>query len=109
MNTTQPLVDVPWNCATSAGRYSRDDAKMTGMTPAWFTLIGMYVLVPPYCRRPIIRFAYWTGTRRWDCSTNTTAATITRPTAITIRNAAQPLAALMAHRAVGKLAAIWVK
>jgi hypothetical protein len=32
---------LPWNWATSAGRYSSDEAKMTGMTPAMFTLIGM--------------------------------------------------------------------
>ena len=35
------------NCAISAGMYSSDDAKMTGTTPAMFTLIGMYVFVPP--------------------------------------------------------------
>ncbi len=37
---------------------------MTGMTPAWFTLSGRYVVVPPYILRPIIRFAYCTGSRR---------------------------------------------
>ncbi len=36
---------------------------MTGMTPAWLTFSGMYVVAPPYIRRPIIRFAYWTGMR----------------------------------------------
>ncbi|CNL10230.1 Uncharacterised protein [Mycobacterium tuberculosis] len=35
------------NWAMSAGMYSSDDAKMTGITPAMFTLIGMYVFVPP--------------------------------------------------------------
>ena len=29
------------NCAMSAGRYSSDEAKMTGTTPAMLTLIGM--------------------------------------------------------------------
>ncbi len=29
------------NCATSIGMYSSDEAKMTGITPAMFTLIGM--------------------------------------------------------------------
>ena len=29
------------NCAMSDGRYSSDEAKMTGMTPAMLTLIGM--------------------------------------------------------------------
>ena len=57
---------------------------MTGMTPAMFTLIGMYVLVPPYILRPIMRLAYCTGTRRWDCSTKTTSAMMTRPIAITM-------------------------
>jgi hypothetical protein len=37
---------------------------MTGMTPAWLTFNGRYVDVPPYMRRPTIRFAYWTGMRR---------------------------------------------
>ncbi len=36
---------------------------MTGMTPAMLSFNGMYVVVPPYILRPIIRFAYWTGTR----------------------------------------------
>ena len=38
------------NCAIRMpGRYMSEDAKMTGMTPAMFTLIGMYVLLPPRC------------------------------------------------------------
>ena len=49
---------------------------MTGMTPAWLTFSGMYVEVPPYIRRPIMRFAYCTGIRRWACSMKTTAAMI---------------------------------
>ena len=47
---------------------------MTGTTPAMLTLIGMYVFVPPYVRRPTMRLAYCTGMRRCDCSTNTTSA-----------------------------------
>ena len=34
---------APWlllSVTKRTGRYSIDDAKMTGMTPAWFTLIG---------------------------------------------------------------------
>ncbi len=50
---------------------------MTGMTPAWLTFSGMYVLVPPYMRRPIIRLAYCTGMRRCACSTNTTSVITT--------------------------------
>src|SRR5262249_3057093 len=49
-----------------------DDAKITGMTPAWLTFSGKYVEVPPYMRRPTMRLAYCTGMRRWPCSTNTT-------------------------------------
>ena len=45
---------------------------MTGITPAWLTLSGRYVEVPPYMRRPTMRLAYCTGIRRWPCSTNTT-------------------------------------
>ena len=41
-----------------------DEAKITGMTPAMFTLRGMKVLVPPIMRRPTTRLAYCTGTRR---------------------------------------------
>ena len=49
-----------------------DDAKITGITPAWLTFSGRYVDVPPYILRPTIRLAYCTGMRRWPCSTNTT-------------------------------------
>ena len=31
----------PNSWAASCGMYSSDEAKMTGMTPAWFTLSGM--------------------------------------------------------------------
>ena len=48
----------------------------TGMTPAWFTLIGMYVDVPPYIFRPTMRLAYCTGMRRCACSTYTTPLSI---------------------------------
>ena len=51
-----------------------DDAKMTGMTPPVFTFSGMCVLAPPYIRRPTMRRAYCTVTRRWPRSTKTTAA-----------------------------------
>ena len=35
------LLWLPNSETASSGRYSRLDAKMTGMTPAWFTFIGM--------------------------------------------------------------------
>ena len=55
-----------WNIVASvAGNARIDDAKMTGMTPPVFTLSGMCVLDPPYIRRPTIRLAYCTVTRRW--------------------------------------------
>ena len=37
---------------------------MTGITPAWFTLIGRKWRCPPYTRRPRMSFAYWTGILR---------------------------------------------
>src|ERR687892_507235 len=56
-----------------------------------------------------MRLAYWTGIRRWDCSTNTTSATTTRPTRETIVKVAQPRVCWMAHSALGNVAMIWVK
>ncbi len=50
---------------------------MTGMTPAWLTLSGRYVEVPPYILRPTMRLAYCTGMRRCPpCSTKTTPMTM---------------------------------
>src|SRR6478735_3702166 len=97
------------NCAMSAGMYSSDEAKMTGTTPAMLTLIGMYVDVPPYMRRPTMRLAYCTGMRRWDCSTKTTAAMTNMPRMMMSRNVPQPLFSLMAHSEPGKPAAMDVK
>ena len=62
--------------ARSCGKYRTDTAKMIGITPAWFTFSGMYVLWPPIMRRPTTRFAYCTGIRRCPCSMNTTATMI---------------------------------
>ena len=73
---------LPKSDTASSGMYSRLEAKITGMTPAWFTFIGMYVDVPPYIRRPTIRLAYCTGMRRWACSMKTTNATTTMMTMI---------------------------
>ncbi len=82
---------------------------MTGMTPAWLTFNGRYVDVPPYMRRPIMRFAYCTGMRRCACSTNTMAAMMTAPTTITIKKMNRPLVCRMLLSSAGKRAAIWVK
>ncbi len=60
-------------------------------------------------RRPTMRLAYCTGTRRWACSTNTTATTTAIPRASTTRNVAQPRSCWMLHKAAGKLATTDVK
>src|SRR5450756_1357733 len=63
------------NWAKVGGMSMTDEAKMTGMTPAMFTLRGMYVLAPPSMRRPTTRFAYCTGTRRSPVVIQMTATT----------------------------------
>ena len=65
--------------------------------------------MPPYWRRPIIRLAYWTGTRRWACSTKTTATTSATPMAMTAANVAAPLVFWIAHSWEGNVAMIEVK
>ena len=40
-------------------------AKMTGMTPAWFTRSGRNWRVPPKTRRPRTCLADCVGMRRW--------------------------------------------
>ena len=42
-------------------------AKITGITPAVFTLMGIWVDWPPYTFRPTMRLAYWTRMRRCAC------------------------------------------
>ena len=64
---------------------------MTGMTPAWLTLSGMYVELPPNILRPTIRRAYCTGIRRCACSMKMTAAMITSPITTTMPKTHQPL------------------
>ncbi len=56
-----------------------------------------------------MRLAYWTGMRRWDCSTNTTAAITRMPTAITMTKMFGPCATAMAHSAEGNVAAMETK
>ena len=82
---------------------------MTGMTPAWFTLSGMYVELPPNILRPTIRRAYCTGIRRWACSMKMTAAMISRPITTTMPKTHQPFAFCTAHSEDGKPATTWVK
>ncbi len=79
------------------------------MTPAWFTLSGMYVEVPPYTRRPIMRFAYCTGMRRWACSMNTTPVMMRTPMASTKMKTHQPRFSLICQPSDGSRAAIEVK
>ena len=73
--TARPQEPASNIIAIVAGNARMDEAKMTGMTPPVFTFKGMCVLVPPYCRRPMTRFAYCTVTRRWPRSTKMIAAT----------------------------------
>ena len=56
-----------------------------------------------------MRLAYCTGMRRCDCSTNTTSATTTMPTASTRRKTSKPRDCQIAHIDAGKAAAIEVK
>ena len=71
--------------------YSSEEAKMTGMTPAWFTFSGMYVEVPPYIRRPTIRLAYWIGIRRCACSISAMNAISATAMIITMAKVSAPL------------------
>src|SRR5271170_1062291 len=50
---------------TKDGKMRRLEAKMIGMTPAWFTFSGRYWRVPPKTRRPRTCLADWVGIRRW--------------------------------------------
>jgi len=63
-----------WNMpAIVAGNARIDDAKMTGMTRPCH-LERMWVLDPPYIRRPTTRLAYCTVTRRLPRSMKMIAA-----------------------------------
>src|SRR5215472_2911771 len=89
--------------------YSSDEAKMTGMTPAWLILSGMYVDVPPYIRRPIIRLAYWIGIRRCACSISATKAMMATPMISTSTKTYLGLFSQMSWSWPGTTAMIWVK
>ena len=72
------------NAPTVAGSMAMDWAKMMGMTPLMFTLMGMWVDWPPYIFRPTTRLAYWTGRRRSELEMNTISTTsASRPRTIT--------------------------
>ena len=67
-----------------AGIMAMDWAKMMGMTPPIFTLMGMWVDWPPYIFRPTTRLAYWTGRRRSELEMNTIRTTrASMPTTMT--------------------------
>src|SRR6476646_7423221 len=104
MKTDQPEVLLALNCVAMAGRYSSEDAKITGMTPAWLTLSGMYVEEPPNILRPTMRRAYCTGIRRCACSMKMTAAMSTRPIARIRAKTHQPRETRTAQRLAGKVA-----
>src|SRR5215471_19484829 len=89
--------------------YSRLEAKMTGITPAWLTFIGMYVEVPPYIRRPTIRLAYCTGMRRCACSMNTMPVKTTTTTATDSTEVNGPLVWKMVNISPGMTAMTCVK
>ncbi|SIM41756.1 Uncharacterised protein [Mycobacteroides abscessus subsp. abscessus] len=82
---------------------------MTGITPAWLTFSGKYVEVPPYIRRPTMRLAYWTGMRRWPCSTNTTPTTISSAATQTAAKVTPPRLSRMVLPSAGMRAAIPAK
>src|SRR5690606_25231018 len=109
MNRTHQESWLPDSWVSSCGRYSSDDPKITGMTPAWFTFNGKYVEVPPYIRRPIIRLAYCTGIRRWACSMNTTVAKTATANAHTTPNTSGPCWLKMLTPSAGTRDAIEVK
>ena len=90
--------DPPASSAMVGGRIVMEAAKMTGITPAMFTRIGMYVVPPDVMRRPTCRLAYWIGMRRTPSFTKTmpsTMATAMMPmiTAVTGGSPSQPRSA----------------
>ena len=74
----------------SRGKYSTEAAKMMGTTPPVLSFIGMYVLWPPYIRRPTTLLANVTGMRRWHISTNTIATRNTSASSTRNANLAPP-------------------
>src|ERR1700744_6084395 len=91
------------------GKYSTELAKMIGTTPPVFTFIGMYVLWPPYMRRPTTRLAKVTGMRRWPCSMNTMATSRINEMMMMTTNLATPASCRMALPPDGMVATTLVK
>ena len=54
-------------------------AKMMGITPVLFSLMGSVEFCPPYIFRPTTFFAYCTGRRRSELVINTMSITIRIP------------------------------
>src|SRR6516225_1400815 len=87
----------PTRPATVSGSTMTLEAKMIGMTPALLTRNGMWVLAPPYMRRPTMRLAYWTGILRVAWVMRMTAAitaTIMTSTKAMVNSDTVPAAAL---------------
>ena len=59
------------NMPMVAGMDAMAWAKMMGITPDMFTLMGMWLDWPPYIFRPTTRLAYCTGSRRSALEMNT--------------------------------------
>ena len=57
-NDQKPVGCEPNKAIMVEGNDIIDIAKIIGITPAIETLIGIWVLCPPYILRPTIRFAY---------------------------------------------------
>ena len=60
-------------------------------------------------RRPTMRLAYWTGIRRWACSTKTTNAMTTRPTRQVSTKVKSPRLPMIEANWLGMTAMIEVK
>jgi hypothetical protein len=67
--------DVPIMPKINPGISKSELAKMTGMTPAWFTFSGRNCRVPPYTRRPRTCLADCVGMRRCPLVMAITATT----------------------------------
>ena len=92
-----------------SGKYSTEAAKMMGTTPPVLSFIGMYVLWPPYIRRPTTLLANVTGMRRWHCSMNTIITRKTRASSSRKVNLATPADLSRASPWLGKPAITLVK
>ena len=78
--------------ATMVGMDIREDAKMTGITPAVLTFRGMKLLCPPTILRPCIFLEYCTGIFLVASFRTITRTIVTRITAMMITAASAPFA-----------------